>query len=94
MTTQIQLQRGNIKAYAVIRETVAKPGAYIMTTMAYNHTGAKLGSRQQRIADDLKLEAKGQLTQALYAAGWHSEQVTDRIGIQILWWPPRFSEIR
>lgn len=82
-----QMTKGNVKAIAQVRQTVIRRGAYEMQAGVFNTTRAKLGSKQKVVADDLSLEAKGNLTRALYAAGWRSEQMKYGGKDIILWWP-------
>lgn len=84
-----QRTRNGVKALATVRQSVMRRGAYQMSVSAYAVSLRPLGSRQQATADDLKLEAKGELTRALYAAGWHSEQVPSGGSTIVLWWPAK-----
>lgn len=83
-----QMQRGNVKARAEVRETVIKRGAYTMNGSAYGIKRTRLGSKQEIIGRELLLEAKGNLTRALHAAGWHSERIMWGGAEVVLWWPP------
>lgn len=83
------MQRGGVKAIAGARQSVIRKGAYEMSVNASNGQGRPLGSKQQQVAADLTLEAKGNLTRALYSAGWSSEKITWGGNEVILWWPKR-----
>lgn len=45
-----------------------------MQIIAYNTTQRPLGTKQQALADDMKLQVCGMLTAELYAQGWHTER--------------------
>lgn len=85
--TMYTTTHGNVKAVALVKSTPIRRGAYQMETYAVNTKRAALGAKQQQIASDLKLEAKGNLTRQLYAAGWHTEQLSWGGKNVILWWP-------
>jgi hypothetical protein len=48
-----------------------------------------MGHKQRQLANDLALEAKGNLARALYTAGWSSEQRAYAGRTYILWHAPQ-----
>jgi len=81
--------RNSIVAYAEVKQApLAAKGAYTMDVWAATKSGRPLGAKQQQIANDLRLEARGALTAELYAAGWHSQSVTTHGRTVVLWLPP------
>jgi hypothetical protein len=82
-----QIQVGNVKAVAAVRDTTIRRGAYQLSTYAVNATGAALGKRQGQAAQAMRDEARAVLAQALAAAGWREERI-DWGGREVaLWWP-------
>lgn len=94
-TYQCVIRRDGLEGRALVRQQMLAPfkGAYEMDAYGAKQRGGRMGTQQQQRADDLALEAKGNLTRALYAAGWSSEQRAYAGRTCILWIAPHSSTI-
>ena len=83
------VRRNGLEGRATIRQDALRGNAYVLSAYGHKQKGGRMGHKQQAAADDLALEAKGNLGRALYAARWTSETRRYLGRDEIVWLPPQ-----